>query len=190
MKNFILKLLMLYLILFITNIALAQKNNRSDKNKLVIQIKPVKEVFSSNDSAFFKIIFINNTDSVIHISKHPSLYVNDYYDMYPTYHGKDIYTFILRQNKKHVYKPYLFSISVDNWYEPDYKRQDSILHEEKIPIEIGGSATLLLDLFPYKPYMSSGKYKARIAFFLNNERPFILIKSNWTKFVFEKNHEK
>jgi len=157
---------------------------------LVIKIKPVKKVFLENDSAFFKVTFINKTDSIITISKHPSIYAFDYVDMFPQYHSEDIYTFLLKQNNRTFYKPCFLSFSDDNWYEQDHRKQDSVLHEEKIPISVDGSVTLLLDLFPFKGLMSSGKYYARIAFFLNNERPYMLIKSNWAKFVFKNNNEK
>jgi len=190
MKKLFLIFFILYLITLSINISVAQKNISRINNKLVIKIMPVKKVFLENDTAFFKITFKNKTDSIITISKHPSLYAFDNFDMYPSCHSEDIYTFILKQNKRHIYKPYLFSISDDNWYEPDHRKQDSILHEEKISISVGGSLTLQLDLFPFKGFMSTGKYYARIAFFLNNERPYILIKSNWTNFIFEKSNEK
>jgi len=194
MKRLLLIFLIFYLIIFYINISIAQTNRNHINNKLLVKIVPVKKVFLENDSAFFKVTFTNNTDSVIHISKFPIVCYSDYFDMYPDNHDKDIYTFLLKQSKKQVYNPFLFSITdeiygdlgemIEKW------TKDSILREEKIPINKGGSITLLIDLFPLKSSFPSGKYKARIAFFLNNERPFILIKSNWAKFVFEKNHEK
>lgn len=188
MKKSILFFLLFFLSVFLINNLKAQSCRNRNKN-LKIQISPINRVFSEMDSALFKVTFINNTDSVLHIIKYPRLCVNRFFDMYPTYHNEDIYTFILKKHNNKGYSPYDFYWSDPIGVNENYVNTtglDSNLREQKISIEPGSSATLLLDLIPLKSLMPSGVYKARIAFFLNNERPFVLIKSNWTKFILVK----
>jgi len=198
MKKLYFKLLILLIMILVPELISAQKKNELITGNFKITILPVRKVYLENDSAFFKVILMNKTDSVVYISKLPWAYCYDYFDAYPTAHDEEIYTFLLKKNKKHVYRPYFFSISMEDEYigpidslndinKHNYEKKvrEISIHEEKIPINPDASVEFLINLFPFKSDMSPGEYKARIAFFLTNKRPYILVKSNWVKFSFE-----
>jgi len=197
MRNVIKKILVLMSFLMFINNLIAQKN------RIVIKIEPTKKVFSLNDTAYFKTTFINRGKSIVRISRLPTINGHDYFDITPQKHSEDIYVYLQKQNNDCEYKPFSFSISGDFVYvPPDIKNsdsayhailkmkhaksiKDSILHKESVLINSNDSVTMLLNFFPFKLNMDAAKYKARISYFTNNKKPYKLVTSNWTEFIFE-----
>jgi len=197
MKKTNLLLIIILLIFIIPKLIYAQENEINILKKYKIKLSPAKKVFFENDTANFKVTVINNSDSVITISRCPSAYCYDYFDAYPIDHKEDIYTFLLKKSDNNVYKPFFFSVAMEDENFPvgylgdndksehQNKANRILMHNEKISIKPGDYYIFLIDLFSFKQEMPLGDYKARIGFFITNKRPYILVKSNWVKFSFK-----
>jgi len=169
--------------------------------RIELQISPLKEIITINDSALFLVKFINYSDSLYTFKKHP-MYIFSYNNEL----RNDMFIFIemnidlLREKDTgyvNEYRPYCgegFTVPKKFWYNDsigeaymrEFKITDSLNKLKFVELPPKDTIQYFLDLFPNKEDLCEGKHKVRISIKIPFKDSFFIVQSNWTEFIFYK----